>query len=94
MNQILRHIPGAAFDSRDTPEQPVDFETVDQLMAIPFVKHWAESRGHVRFSVSSPSGNWETGRALLMSEQSDGTWWVVGHLLSPVDGLPAWRAPK
>lgn len=79
---IRQHIPGY-FDGLDPLEG--DFETVWQLLAIPFVNRWNDV-DLLRFSISD--GN------TLMAEMKNGKWWVVGFMTPPEEvaklGLPVW----
>ena len=79
MNQIIQHIPNY-FDGF-TPEI-VEFETVDELLDIPFVKH------HVREGYSFQMSDLH-----LMTVKDDGSWWwVIGRVKFPdrID-LPTWE---
>ena len=79
MNQIIQHIPN--YFTGFTPEV-AEFETVDELLNIPFVKHH-EKEGH-SFQMSDLN---------LMIVKDDESWWcVVGTVKFPdrVD-LPKWE---
>ena len=80
MNQITQHIP--AFVDTDEPPEQVTFSTLEALRAVLFVKHFVDSEGFVRLSVA--------GNALMAESNNGRTWWVIGFLKSPVDGLPDW----
>jgi len=87
MNHITQHRP-AFFTGFDNEE--VDFNTTEELLAIPFVKSFSTDRRFHRYSVSvSPHGN----TIHLMCELDDGyEWWCVGRLLN-MEGitLPHWE---
>lgn len=79
-NRIVEHIPNFAsgFESRC-----VSFDTLEELMEIPWVKSWKEAPQFHRFSADS----------YLMVEREDGYWWwAIGKLRHPVEGLPLWEA--
>lgn len=61
----------------------VSFETLDELLAVPFVAQWKDSPNFYRFSVSD---EW------LMAELRGGReWWVVAKLPDGFpEGLPKW----
>lgn len=91
-NRIRLHIP--AFDTGTEPAEAT-FLTIDDLMSVPFVARFravAEpDKLFHRFSYSAPHGD-EAG--LLICEYDEGrSWWVVGYLRAPVEGLPLWEPP-
>ena len=60
--------------------QTAEFNTVEELREIPFVKSHIETEGHYRLSIS---------RNLLMNELNEGyVWFVVGTLLDELPDLP------
>lgn len=78
-NRIVEHIPNFAsgFEPRC-----VGFDTLEELMEIPWVKSWKEAPQFHRYSADS----------YLMVEREDGYWWwAIGKLRNPV-GLPKWEA--
>lgn len=83
MNSILQYRP-AFFEG--FKNERADFDTVEELMKVPFVKGFSEDENFFRFSVS--------GDHLLAEFRNGDEWWVVGTLKEPVDGLPEWREPK
>lgn len=70
----------------------VDFDTVDELKQVEFVKRWMNKPEFVRFSISQTA---------LMVEQNDNTYWGIAFLKNlegpPADlsglGLPMWKPP-
>lgn len=81
MNSIRRHIPGCCSDG-DEPPEIVEFNTMEQLLSVPFVNSFSGGQRFHRYSLS---------RNHLMAEYRDGKeWWVVGTLKYPVAGLPEW----
>lgn len=88
-NKIRQHIP-AFFDDFD--QQTADFETVKQLLSIPWVHHFSEHPEFYRFSLH------KDGRT-LMAEYKEGAYWlVVGFIQHPMwhiglSELPLWE-PK
>lgn len=81
MNSIRRHVPGCCSDG-DEPPEIVEFNTVEQLISIPFVNSFSNGQRFHRYSLSDRR---------LMAEYRDGKeWWVVGTLKYPVAGLPEW----
>jgi hypothetical protein len=80
-NTIVQHVP--AFADNFEPRRKAMFDTLDELMEVPWVKQWAGDQGFWRFSLN---GN------ILLVERNEGRWWwVVGFLEKPVEGLPKWQ---
>lgn len=78
-NTIRQHIPDF-FEGFE--KALVDFNTLEDLLAIPWVKNFSAHANFYRYSVSDNH---------LMAEYRGGrTWWVVGTLRHRVDGLPEW----
>lgn len=88
-NVAHQHIPGFV-----TGFEPVDlpFDTLDELLALPFVAHWADSDDFSRFSLAAPDPIMPCTNCHLMAEMTDGRWWVVATLGWPIEGLPEWSA--
>lgn len=71
------------------PATVVDFDTLDELNEVPFIKRWVSEPTFVKLSLSG---------TLLMAEKSDHTFWAVAYLKNlqgePSDlsdlGLPVW----
>lgn len=85
-NTVRQHIPGFL-----TGHEPVvaEFDTLEELLAVPFVAHWKSNPGFHRFSM-----NVEVGLSYLMAEYHNGKeWWVVGYLSGSIPGLPRWEIP-
>lgn len=81
MNEIVQHIP-AFVETGDEPRKRANFESLAQLLEIPFVKSWTDERDFHKLSVSDH---------LLIAEQRGGrSWWVVGSLRESVPELPEW----
>ena len=89
MAMIRQHIPN--FVSGIGPVS-FDFETIDELMSIEFVKQW-KSNEFFQFSIA-PSGD----DYHLMCEFKNGTkWYVVGYLTGIKEhklNLPLWEPKK
>jgi hypothetical protein len=86
MNRIRPHMPGFMdFE----PDPAADFDTLDALRAVPFVRRWIEDPQFRRLSISGPHG----AEHLLMAEMADGNYWVVGYMQQPAP-LPRWVAPQ
>ena len=88
MNKIRQHRP-AYMSGWD--DEVVDFETTEQLLAIPFVKNFrdADPENFHQFSIGHGS------LPALMAETHGGEkWWCIGFL-DTADGieLPAWKTP-
>ena len=70
----------------------VDFDTVDELEQVEFVKRWMSKPEFVRLS---------KGRGTLMVEQNDNTYWAIAFIKNleglPTDlselPLPEWKPP-
>lgn len=67
-------------------EVPIhSYENLNELMEIPFVKRRKESSTFLKFSM-------ERGRAyLLMFEETNGKFWVVGYCSDDIPELPEWN---
>lgn len=87
MNKIHKYFPG--FVDRPTPRED-EFETLDQLLNIDWVKTWADRKDFYRFSLDcSPGEN------ILMAEYNGGkVWWVVGFIDNYIEGLLDWVPVK
>jgi len=77
--------------------------TVDELLAMPFIKRWSDgeaSPGFTRFSVSWPYSTDYPDYHHLMAEINDNQqWWVVALLKGPHDHpifqeMPEWHSPR
>lgn len=87
MNKIKQYRPAFFTGFPDLLE--IEFDTVDELLAIPFVASWQTDPEFYKFSICGRDGY---GKMLtLICEQDEGaSWWVVGFLDSDVPSLPAW----
>lgn len=74
-------------DSRD--QIPIhSYETLDELLEVPFVKRRKESSTFLKFSMSRREG---THQYLLMFEETNGKFWVVGYCSDDIPELPEWN---
>lgn len=82
--RIRQYLP--AFFVGFAPET-AEFETLDELLAVPWVARCADGDLFHRFSVSGDH---------LMAEQNEGrAWFVVGTFRDEAPaGLPKWAAPE
>lgn len=80
MNKIKQHIPGYVAGVK---RRVAEFETLEQLLDIPWVKLMKDRPGFHRFSLS--------GDRLMAEFQQGRLWFVVGYLDEPVEGLPVWK---
>ncbi|PWT88678.1 MAG: hypothetical protein C5B54_10245 [Acidobacteria bacterium] len=84
MNSIKQYRP--TFVESDEELKRVEFNSLDELLAIPFVKNFSEGKyaGPLfkRFTISD--------HKILMAEYKSGEYYVVGFLKEPVD-LPKWE---
>jgi len=83
-NVAHEHIPGyvTGFDPEDTP-----FDTIEELLNLPFVSRWTGQGNFHRFSISRDS------YPRLMAELDGGLiWWVVATLDRDMPELPTWEA--
>jgi len=70
-------------------QTPVDFNSLEELVNLPFVKLRSDRKDFYRFSVSNGKSK------LLLVEYNEGKeWWVVGYLSEAIEGLPEWFSPK
>jgi hypothetical protein len=85
MNSIVQRIPNFVEIMDDKPKHS-EFETLEELQAIPFVKQYISEPGFNGFVQH---------RLWLMAILEEGKkWLVVGRLRKPVSGLPMWREGK
>lgn len=84
MNRLTQHIPSSV-DYREAPPSAT-FTTYEELLAIPFVKQWADDKSYGSFAQSDEH--------LMAVSPSGDKWFVVGYLLSAVDWLPIWQPGK
>ena len=85
MPVIRQHRP-AFFEGWEN--EVVNFNTVEELLAIPFVKNFSDQPNFDKYSISkSDMGD------MLMAEYDGGLiWWVVGHLKEAEDlQIPVWN---
>ena len=66
--------------------ETVQFNTLEEMLAIPWVKNFAANPDFYRFSISD--------RHLMAEYRAGREWRVVGFLRDPNVGLPAWEQPK
>ena len=77
-NRIVQHLPGYI----DFGIEIVAFDTLEELLAIEWVKWWSDHPGFYRFSLDNH----------LMAEFDNGyKWYALGRLRNPVN-LPKWEA--
>lgn len=78
MNHIKKHVP--CFVDVEQSSDENDFETVDELLNIPWVKRWEiPMDGHIFY-------RWTKSGDLLVAEYDNGEfWWVVGYIRIPED---------
>lgn len=78
MSYIVRHIP--AYVSGGDPEGGYNFDSLEELLAIPFVKEWSKDNEFHKFSLTE----WYWGKRpfrQLMAELNYGfKWYVVGTI--------------
>lgn len=79
MNKIVESL---AVESVALPREE-EFETAEQLLAIPWVARYASLDGFRQFVQ-------DRGRLMAMY-QGGRLWRTVGHLKEPVEGVPVWR---
>lgn len=75
MGRIKKNIPN--FVSGIEPQE-IEFNNLTELMAIPWVKQWADDENFFRFSVSD-------GCYLLAEVDAGKKWWVIGYLSDVLD---------
>lgn len=82
MGRIRQHIPNFC---SGLESQEIEFNSLTELMAIPWVKHWTDDEDFHRFSISNEHH--------LMAETHSGRRWrVVGYLTDYQLDLPKWTA--
>lgn len=87
MNRLHKHIPNFV-DDRGADRTPFEFETLEDLKNLEWVKHYMGVAGK-RFEHLCVSEN------RLMAVYDHGFhWWVIGYLEHPVEGLPQWEGWK
>ena len=76
MNRVREHIPN--FIESDSGPVTVEFETVEELLSIPWIKYFEAPIGRRRFYQWAKCGD------CLMAEYSKGRFWlVIGYLERP-----------
>jgi hypothetical protein len=70
-NQIRQYYPFCV----DLEPEVREFNTFEELMEIPFVKHWREDKNFDCFSL-------ENGTLICISKKGT-CWWLVGYILHP-----------
>ena len=84
MNEVIRNSTSLG---DDIPPR-ILFDTVEQLLAVPFVKRWADDADFSWLAIDKQPA---TDRYYLMAIERGGRkWWVIGRLLNPVEGLRQW----
>lgn len=86
--KITRYFPGFARDG-DEPDIISEFDTLEQLMQIPWVKGWPEplQAEPVAYGYSM------SGRHLMADFHNPRKWWVVGIMHETYNlGLPEFKA--
>jgi hypothetical protein len=90
MGTIKQHIPN--FVSGIDPVTQ-NFETLEELLNIDFVKQWGDDEDFHQFSIGPYGDRWH-----LMVEQNNGErWWVLGYITDIVRdelNLPNWKPNK
>lgn len=82
VGKIVQHIPAFARDDRDGAAPEATFNTLEELLAVPFVAPLADTPDFYR---------WSHNDNYLMLERFGGRWWwVVGYLDTIPEGLPEW----
>ena len=72
------------------PLEEAEFESVEELRKIPFVKRWIEGPHFERFSLNCSKSS-----VALMAELREGKeWWVVGFISGGKPDLPRWTYPR
>lgn len=84
MPKIQQHIPNFARDPRpgDPPLPEEEFNTLEDLQEVDFVKRWTDSKNFSHFELAHP--NLHTS---LIAVMKDDSYWVVGHLSELNDEL-------
>jgi len=78
---IRQHIPG--FIDVDEPFKPAEFSTYEELIAIPFVKHWMKPMNggdFLRFELDTYSKEED----ILLGIWTD-YHWVIGYITPPME---------
>lgn len=81
MNEIVQHIPPFV-ETGDQPRRRASFDSLAQLLEVPFVKSWTDKKDFYQLSVED--------HCLIAEQRGGRSWWVVGFLRESVPGLPKW----
>jgi hypothetical protein len=80
MNSITQHV--LPYIEGVEPKK-AEFDSLEQLLEVDWVKSWKDRQGFHRFSVNKNK---------LMAEYMQGRlWYVVGFIKEPIEGLPTWK---
>lgn len=73
-------------------EQPIEtFDTIEELLKIPFVGSWADNHEFHQFSQNDTYEYQNGHRYTLLAELDGGkVWYVVGYLKEPIAGMSVW----
>lgn len=93
--ELKMHRP--AFVESETPVPTYQFNTLEELVAIPELKELSDTPTFKRWSISISNPEIRSMcQHLLMAEFKNGKWFVIGYLPSEADsiGLPEWMATE
>lgn len=70
-------------------QTPIEFNSLEELVNLPFVKHYKNKKDFYRFSITNSKSK------MLMAEYNEGSvFWVVGFLSEAIEGLTEWTPPE
>jgi hypothetical protein len=70
-------------------QTPVEFNSLEELVNLPFVKSMANRENFYRFSITT-----DKTKKLMAEYNEGGEWWVVGFLSETIAELPEWSPQK
>ena len=90
MNELTQRRPAyyTGFEN-----ETFQFETVDELLELDWVKNFAKRDDFHRFSVASRNPDKYSRRTLMAEYQKGDEFWAIGFLKEDVPELASWRMP-
>ncbi len=88
-NRIVQHIPPFV---DGVPKKEVEFDTLEELLEISWIKQWSQAEEFDKFSISNRDS-----LTLLMVEfthKQEHQWYVLGYLLHDIPEMDRIKYPE